>query len=51
MAIDLYLPNDVFFVISQGNYEFKNKNGIADMLSDNMSVSRISDFTEISSIM
>jgi hypothetical protein len=45
------LPGDVYFIISQGYYEFKNKNGIADMLSDQVSVSRISDFTEVSSIM
>ena len=32
-------------------HEFKNKNGIADMISDKISVSRVSDFTEISSIM
>ena len=51
VAIDLYLPGDIYFIISQGNYEFRNKNGIADMLSDSMSISRVSDFTEISSIM
>jgi hypothetical protein len=50
-VIDLHLPGEIYFVISQGHYEFKNKNGIADMISDSMSISRVSDFTEISSIM
>lgn len=51
MALDLGLPNDVFFIISQGSFEFKTKNGIVDMLSDQISYSKVSDFTDTSSIM
>ena len=51
MAFDLFLPNDVYLIISQDSYEFKNKNGIAEALSDHMSVSRMSDFTDTSTLM
>ena len=35
VALDLQLPGEVYFLISQNGVEFVNKNGIADSLDGN----------------